>query len=119
MALDPTRAALVLQEYRYSTNEDASIKAKYTNARELVIATNLDQAGGAALAVSVFNATKNRALAFEVTVEGVLFLEDFVGGAPRYTVSFTRYPEAGSNIYMVTSASIDYFNGRTTLTVRG
>lgn len=119
MAIDPTRAALVTQEYRYSTNEDPSIKAKFANAREIIISTNLDQAGGAALSSAIFNATKSYARAFEVTIEDVLYLEDFTGGAPRYTVSFSRHPAAGPNIYMVVAASIDYMNNRTTLTVRG
>lgn len=120
MALDPTRAALVTKEYRYSITEDSSIKALYPNASEIVLETSLDSTSGAALSSALFGVTSVYARQFEVVIEDVLFPEDFLVSPNRYVVNFSRHPAGGTtDTYTVIKAEIDYFAGTTTLTVRG
>lgn len=120
MALDPARAALVTQDYRYAKNEDTSIKARLgSGSPELLILTNLDATGGTALASSWFTLCSAYANTYDVQVEGVFYLEDFTTSPNRYTLSFSRHPDAGTNTYTVIGAKIDYYANRTTLTVRG
>lgn len=123
MAIDPTRAALVLEEYRYasapSASESAAIKAKYEKAKVIEVQTNLDSDGGAALAADIAALTSKFVRTFTVQVDGVFFPEDFLGGAPRYKLEFDRFVSVGANPYMVVQADPDYLNDLTTLTVRG
>lgn len=95
MALDPTRAQLVSSAYRYKTIDDASIKAQYPNAREIVIDTSLDETSAGYLAQETFNSTKNASRTYEVVVRDRVMLDDFLDGAPRYKVDFgSRHPAA-------------------------
>lgn len=95
MALDPTRAQLVSSAYRYKTIDDASIKAQYPNAREIVIDTSLDETSAGYLAQATFNSTKNASRTYEVVVRDRVLLDDFLDGAPRYKVDFgSRHPAA-------------------------
>lgn len=119
MALDPARAALVMQEYRYSIVEDASIRAAYPNATEVVITTNRDLAGGSALAASLYAQTSGTARVYSVTIEDVLYAEDWITAPNRYTLSFDRHPGTGGRVYTLIKSEIDYLAGTTVLTVRG
>lgn len=121
MAIDPARATLVLNERRYTAVEDATIKAYWLDAAEIVVDTNLDEAGGTALASALFGQTSTYTRVFKVVIEDVLFLEDFTAGPNRYVLDLgTRHPAAGtSTTYTVIAAQIDYLGNRTTLTVRG
>lgn len=95
MALDPTRAQLVSSAYRYTTVEDAAIKAQYPNAREIIIDTSLDKASAGDLASSTFGMTKNDSRTYEVVVRDRVLANDFLDGAPRYKVDFgSRHPAA-------------------------
>lgn len=123
MAIDPNRAALVLQEFRYasapSPTESATIKAQYDKAKVIEVETNLDSEGGAALASDIAALTSKFVRTFTVQVEGVFYPEDFIGGAPRYTLEFERHVSVGPNPYTVVEAEPDFFLDLTTLTVRG
>lgn len=123
MAVDPNRAALVTQEYRYATapnaSESAAIKAQYNKAKVIEVQTNLDAVGGAGLAADIASLTSKFVRSFTFVVEGVLYPEDFIGGAPRYTLDFDRYVSIGTNPYAVVGMKVDYINNLTTLTVRG
>lgn len=123
MALDPARASLIVQEYRYvespSGAAQAAIKAVYDKAEVIEIATNLDEAGANLLAADLTQMTTSFARVFSVLVEDVLYPEDFTGGAPRYTLQFSRHASTGTGPYQVIGAKIDYLNNRTILSVRG
>lgn len=120
MTIDPARAALVSQAYRYATNEDAMIFANSAGqAIEITIDTNLDATGGAAMSNAVFLATKNQAQTFTLDIEDVMFLEDWGTAPARYTLNFSRHPATGNAAYTVIGATVDYFANTTTLTVRG
>jgi hypothetical protein len=122
MAIDPSRAALVVQEYRFAESpgavQAAAIKAVFDKATEIEIATNLDATGGQALASDIASMSSNYARTFNVTVEDVLYPEDFIGGAPRYMLDFERH-SPGPGTYQVIAAKVDYLNNQTVLTVRG
>ncbi|RZF61213.1 hypothetical protein EWE75_18655 [Sphingomonas populi] len=110
----------MMQEYRYTIVEDASIKALYPAAIEIEVDTNLDASGGAALASSLWGQTNSIARQFDVEIEDVLYLDDFLTSPNRYVVSFDKHPAAGvGKTYTLIGAKIDYSANRTTLTVRG
>lgn len=120
MAYDPERAALVTQAFRYKVISDNAVIAAYPNSKIIEINTNLDEAGATALANEIFNASGKSARTFTVTVMGALTLEDFINGAPRYYVRFTRHEDAdASKIYSVIGAKIRPVQDQTELTVRG
>ena len=123
MAVDPSRAVLVVKPFRFvespSATAQAAVKAIYDKAPVVEIETNLDEAGATALASDLAAMTTPFARTFNVVIEDVLYPEDFIGGALRYTLQFERHPMAGTNSYTVVGAKIDYLNNRTTLTVRG
>lgn len=120
MALDPNRASLVMQEYRYtnSTVEDASIAAKFDNASEMLLDTNLDEGAATSLSNYLFNLTKTPAKVFSMTVEGVLYPEDFTVSPPRYTLALQRHPAAGTDTYTLGSATVDWGAGTIDYSVR-
>ncbi len=123
MAVDPSRALLVVKEYRYAESPNstaqANIKAVYNKAPSIEIDTNLAETGALALADDLAAITTGFARVFTVYVEDVLYPEDFLGGSPRYTLNFERHASAGAGTYTVIGAKIDYLNNRTILTVRG
>lgn len=123
MAVDPARASLLVQEYRYAESpgaaQGAAIQAVFAKAPVIEINTNLDTAGGQKLADEIAALSSIYARTFTVVIEDVLYPEDFTGGAPRYTLAFDRHPSAGTDTYQVIDADVDYLNNRTTLTVRG
>lgn len=123
MAVDPSRAALIVSEYRYAEAPGAAaaatIKATFDKAPVIEIATNLDSGGAQKLADEIAALSSVYARTFRVTIEDVLYPEDFTGGAPRYTLDFERHPSAGNNVYQVIDCDVDYMNNRTILTVRG
>lgn len=122
MAVDPARASLVTQDYRYvaapAPSKGAAIKAAYPLAPTIEIDTNLDQAGATALANDLANATDTFVRTFAVGIGDVLYTDDFTDGAPRWLLDFPRYASAGG-VYSTTAATFDYFNGTGTLKVRG
>lgn len=123
MAIDPARASLVVQEYRYAEAPDisasAAIRAAFDLAPVIEIDTNLDATGGAALAAEIAQAASKFVRTFSVRIEDALYPEDFTDGAPRYTLAFDRHASVGLSPYSVVAAKIDFFNDRSTLTVRG
>lgn len=109
-----------MSEYRHVTLTDVATKTKFSaTAREIEWQTSLDEPAATALANLLFNSTKTYARGYEVVVEDVYTLDDFVAGFPRFTLAFDRHPAAGSAIYTAIAASIDYGANRTTFTVRG
>lgn len=115
--LDPSRAAFVKQEYRYATRSDTSVKSRNDAARDVTVDTNLDETAANALA-SKYLAENSKPRVFEVRLQGVIPLEAFVGGPPRYIPSFPRLATDGRAMKVI-SASIDYDAGITVVKVRG
>lgn len=120
MALDPNRAALVLNEYRYYTPADnVGLKSLYPNATEIVITTNLDADGATALGNSLASQCGVVARAFSFDIVGVLWPEDWMTSPQRYTLTFANHPASAGATYTLVSVKVQYGKGTATLTVRG
>lgn len=121
MALDPNRAALVVQEYRYaeapSTSASANIKARFDKAQVIEIDTNLTADGAQALADDIASLTSTYVPTFTFDIDGVMYPEDFIGGAPRHTLDFPRHASAGNGTYTVVGTKIDFGKNVTSITV--
>ena len=117
MALDPTRAALVRQEYRYAVQTAPAVKARNDAAREVEVDTQLDLASASALA-SKYLAENASPRVFEVRLEGVIHIDAFVGGPPRFIPNFPREATDG-RIMKVIGATVDYGRGETVVRLRG
>lgn len=120
MALDPERASLVSQSHRYAVRKDDNTLALYPNSKVIEINTNLDKVGGEALAAEMFASSGTSARTFTFTIEGVILLDDFVDGPPRFKLLFDRHPAADPDkLYTVIAAKPRRRAGLTTITVRG
>jgi hypothetical protein len=115
--LDPNRAAFVKQEYRYATKLAPTVLARNPAARVVEVETNLDEASATALA-NKYLAENVEPRVFDVTLEGVIHIDAFVGGPPRYIPDFPRLATDGRAMKVI-SASVDYDAGRTTVRIRG
>lgn len=115
--LDPNRAAFVKEEFRYITQLDATVSARNNAARVVEVETNLDEAGATALAAK-YMAENIQPRVFEVPLQGVIHIDAFVGGPPRYIPNFPRLNTDGRTMKVI-GASVDYGAGRTIVRVRG
>lgn len=118
MSIDPTRAPFVLQEFRFETVENLTVKATYPAARELSHLTHMDAASAATLATNLFNESSVAADAFKVIVEGTYTLNDIEGGPLRFILDMPTYATDGRT-YKVTAFECDHMANRTTFEVRG
>lgn len=117
MAL-PALAAFVMQPYRYESDEDATIKATYKNAEEMIFETNLDGTTAAALATKIFNVVSGFAEAYSVTVEGVYTSDMFEGGPPLWTLTDNSLKTDGRTFRTV-GTSVNWMENTTTFVIRG
>jgi hypothetical protein len=116
--LDPTRAAFVTNEYRYVIQTSPAVKARNAvGARPVSVDTNLDQATATALAAK-YMAENIQPRVFEVTLSGVINLDAFIGGPPRYIPNFPKLATDG-RIMKVMGATVDYGAGTTVVRLRG
>lgn len=115
--LDPNRAAFVKQEYRYANEVDGTVLARNPSAVEVTVDTNLDETAATALAAK-YLAENNEPRVFEVTIQGVFSVDDFIGGPPQYIADFARLHTDGRTM-KVTGCSVDHTANRTTFRIRG
>lgn len=115
--LDPNRAAFVQQEYRYEPAFDPNVKARNASARTVEINTNLNESDATALAAKIL-ADNNTPRVFEVVLEGVVFLDSFIGGVPTFIANLPKFSTDG-NARKVMSFTTDFEANTTTIQVRG
>lgn len=115
--LDPTRAAFVQKEYRWSISEDPAVKALYPNAEVYELNTQLSAADAATLSADLLAVLKVPSRFFKLIVKGTVRAEDFNGGLPRFTGTFPELNLSGV-IVKVLSAEIDYMKNECALVVR-
>lgn len=118
MAIDPTRAIFAKREYRYIERSDPAVLAKYPAAVEVEIPANLSEASATALADAILAAAKNPAMAFETTIEQLIYLDDLDGSPPTFQVYADEYAATG-RVVRVEEIQTDWLNNTTTLLVRG
>lgn len=114
---DTNRATLVQNEYRYVTKTNPAVKARNAGAREVTIFTQLNGAAADTLAAK-YLADNAAPLAFEVVLEGIVFLDSFVGGPPSFIPNFPKYATDGRTMKVV-SYNSDIDANTTTVQVRG
>lgn len=117
MAIDPLRAAFIKQEYRYSTAKDAAVLGADKAARSVEVQANVDEATASSLAASVL-ALNDGAKIYKVTIEGLLTLDAFLGGVPRYIPDIAEFHTDGRTC-LVLAFECDLETGLTTAKVFG
>lgn len=114
---DTNRAAFVQQEYRFATKSNSTVKARNDAARTVEVATNLDAASAEALAAK-YLAENASPRAFEIVLEGVTYLDSFVGTVPTFLLNLPKY-KTDNRTYKVIGFTTDFDANTTTLQVRG
>lgn len=117
MALDTNRAAFVQQEYRYATRTNPTVLARNPAARTVVLPTNLDEMTATALATKYLT-DNNKPRVFEIVIEGVTYLDSFVGTVPTFILNAPKY-QIDNRVLKVVGFTTDFEANTTTLQVRG
>lgn len=118
MALDPARASFVTQPHRYLIVTDTTVSAKYPAAQILTIDTNLTEASANTLKTQLEGEAMTPAQVVTLQIEGVLSIDDFAGGVPRFILEAPSMNLSGKTMKLV-SMKVDHNTNRTELTVRG
>lgn len=114
----PPRAGFVIRERRYASAFDAAVKAAYPNSTEIIVESNLSsEADAVALASALHADTKVPAYGYEVEIEGLLSVNDFAGGVPRYILNAAEYNTDGRTLKLA-SVEIKPWENRTVLRLR-
>jgi hypothetical protein len=116
--LDQDRAVFVRKAYREFEAKDLTVLTTYPSARSITLQTNLDAVAAQAQADKMLADAKKPMLSFEVTIEGTMELDRFIGQNPTVIATLPRLATTGRNMRIV-SARTDYDTNTTTLTVRG
>lgn len=118
MTIDPTRAAFVRQEFRFSEASDASVKSKHPSAIELTIATNLGESAAQTLATALLADLKGFAQMYELEIDGLLDLSTLTDGVPTFTITSSVYP-VDSRTFKVSKVALDIAADKTIIEVVG
>lgn len=114
---DPSTAEFIQQAYRYAIQSDASILARNPTARVVQIDTQLGGSGAAGLATKYLNANA-APRAYEIVLEGVMFLDTLVGACPSFILNFPKFKTDNRPLKLI-SFTTDLEANTTTVQVRG
>ena len=114
---DYEHALFVLNEYRYAEAKSEGIRAINDSASTIEIVTSLNEADAQELADAILADNVNPRL-HEVNIEGLLWLNNFVGGPPSWVCTFEHDAVQGKTQKTI-SASVDFAEGISTIEVRG
>ena len=105
-------AQFVENEWRYSQVSDTATKAASLSAQHIELNTNLDQAGGDALAAELLADYKRSTMIYQVTLDGcdAFSLDSFNSKPPMVQVNL---PNLKASLQRVQLLTVD-FNARTT-----
>lgn len=117
MTIDANRASFIKKEYRWDVKEDTAVKARDNTAREEEFSCNVDPTTASQLGPLIL-AQNNTDRIFTVSIDGVMTLEDFLTGVPRYIPVIPKYGTDGRT-YRVLSFTTDLNKGITTAKVHG
>lgn len=115
---DYTRASFVQSEYRYKISENATVKAKFPDAVEKIIDSQLSEASAATLVATYFAELSKAAIVFTVEIDGYMLPEDLEGNIPSYTVAFPKYVTDGRT-FKLARFDCDFLAQKTNITIRG
>lgn len=117
MAVNNTDHALfVLQEYRKAIATNPGVIALNDGAGQIDISTSLNETAAEALADKILAENEHPRL-FEHEIEGLLWLDFFIGGPPQWQVVAER--DALNQPMKGISSTIDFNDGISTVEVRG
>ncbi|MFI8666883.1 hypothetical protein ACIGGE_10650 [Qipengyuania sp. NPDC077410] len=117
MTIDPERAAFIKHEYRYITAKNAAILGADKSARSVEIQANVNEATANSLAATILAQNANARI-YEVVIEGLIELDDLVGGIPRYIPEIAEFHTDGRSCLLL-SYEADLETGLTTGKVLG
>lgn len=117
MSIDPQRAAFIKQEYRYFTARNAALLGTDKSARSVEVQANVNEATATTLANTILNENDDARI-FEVVIEGLVTLDAFIGGVPRYIPEIAELNTDGRTC-RVLSFECDLETGLTTARVFG
>jgi hypothetical protein len=110
--------AFVTSEFRYVQVDNPSVRAQYTStAQEIVIDTNLDEAGAIRRANEEL-AAGGTTRVFEITVQQLYLPDDFVEAPPRFAL-YSKADNLDGDVFTAFEvAGVDFTHGTSTLRVR-
>ena len=114
---DYEHALFVLHEYRIAEAKTPSILATNDKAAEIEIDTALNEADADALADAILADNVNPRL-HEVDIEGLLWLDNFIGGPPSWLCTFAHDAVNGDTTKTI-STTVNFESGVSTIEVRG
>lgn len=114
---DPAKAAFVQKEHRYTKAENLTVLATYPNAREITFDTQMNAANAATLAGNLLADLSTPSNAFEVEIRGIITLDDFAAGMPRYLATFPEF-NVSAKTFKIVSCEVDYLNQKTTVVIK-
>ncbi len=109
-------ALFVLQEYRKAIATNPGVLALNDGAGQITIDTSLNEAAAEALADKILAENEHPRL-FEHQIEGLLWLDFFIGGPPQWQVVADH--DAVDEPMKGIGTSIDFNEGISTVEVRG
>jgi hypothetical protein len=116
MALS-TRALFLKASYRYKEAVNTTTQGLYPDARVIELETNLSEADAQALADAYLAGFSPFVRVFEIEVDGVLPIADFITAPPTYTINLPVYSVAGLSGKAIAYA-VDHSAQTTLITVR-
>ena len=112
-----SRSAFVLNEFRYTTAQNAVVKTRYPKARTVTVDTQLDETRAIALAAKVLAANEDPVV-YELQIQALLSIDDFKTGMPSFIPEFEKFKTDGREMKVV-SFNCDYEEGITSIRIRG
>lgn len=122
MPIDPSRRALIENEWRPSVQADAAILTLYPEARDLTIDSAIDtNAAAAPFSLDMFNLVKVPRKRYQVIIEGAMSYRpsSWQGGPPTVTLKSSRYGVAAGVLGIIVGAKWDFQKDLITLEVWG
>lgn len=122
MPIDPSRRALIENEWRPAVQADAAIIALYPEARDVIIDSAIDtNAAATPFSSALFDILKVPRKRYQVTLKGSLEYKpsDWQGGPKTVTLKSSRYNIAAGLLGIVVAVRWDFQKDETTLEVWG
>lgn len=117
MTISADRAAFIKNEFRYATSSDSSVLTRDKTAQTLEVTSNINGAAAGALASTIL-AQNNTARIYTVQLDGIMTVDDFVGGVPRFVANMPNFATDGRTQRAI-NFTCDLNSGLTTVRIHG
>jgi hypothetical protein len=116
--MTPTEVAIFIrQEYRTQEAHDSTVKARFVNARQVSIDTDLDGTTAKTVANDYLATYGKPMMAFDIEIDGTVELDAFIPAPPQYVVTIANFCTART--MRVVGINVNEFEGTSTITVMG